>query len=459
MKMTPAVSRRQFLKKCAALSLGSTSALATLSQLQLAHAQTSGAGDYKALVCVFLFGGNDSFNMLVPREQNQYNDYANSRQNLAIDRELLLPISAASQSPGDFGLHPNLSGIQSLYNDNKLAFVANTGSLIEPVTKSSYQAKTALLPPQLFSHNDQQKFMQSLQGQTNGNGWIGRAADVMAELNANPNLSMNISMSGSNVWQSGANVIPYSVSPSGVETLEHLDRSSSDTRDIQRIATFERLLNQTHNHRLTQAYVNSQKLAWDLSHEVSGALTLAPQVTTAFPENNRLASALQMTAKVIAAREQLSMTRQTFFIGMGDFDTHGDQGVRQPALMQELNDAVLAFYQATIELGIADKVTLFTATDFGRTLTSNGDGTDHAWGGHQLVLGDAVQGGDIYGNMPSLVTGGDDDIGEGRIIPTTSMDQYGATLAKWFGLETSYYADVFPNLVNFSESDLGFLSS
>ncbi|VUD67480.1 hypothetical protein TDB9533_03814 [Thalassocella blandensis] len=457
MKAKSHLSRRHFLKRCAALSLGSSSALATLSRLQLAHAQTSASGDYRALVCVFLFGGNDSLNMLIPREQNHYDEYANSRQNLAIARESLLPISASSQAFSEFGLHPKLGGLQALYNQNKLAFVANTGSLIEPVTKASYQAKTVPLPPQLFSHNDQQKFIQSLQRSANGSGWIGRAADVMAELNANPRLSMNISLSGSNIWQSGASVIPYSVSPSGVETLTNLNRSSNQTRDVQRRAIFEKLLTQNHQHKLIQAYNSKQKLAWELSQEVSDELELAPAITTEFPENNRLAEALNMTAQVIAAREPLSMTRQTFFIGMGDFDTHGDQLYRQPLLMEELNNALVAFYQTLVELGLSDKVTLFTASDFGRTLTSNGDGTDHAWGSHQLVMGDAVKGGDIYGTMPSLAINSDDDIGEGRIIPTLSMDQYASTLGKWFGLDTSAYAEVFPNLVNFNESDIGFM--
>ena len=456
MKVKPNLSRRHFLKRCAALGLGSSSAMATLSRLQLAHAQTSGS-EYKALVCVFLFGGNDALNMLVPREQSYYDEYANSRQNLAIARDQLLPITASSQTSNDFGLHPQLSGLQALYQQNKLAFVANVGSLIEPVTKASYQANNVPLPPQLFSHNDQQKFIQSLQRQANGSGWVGRAADVMADVNANPRLSMNISMSGSNIWQSGSSVIPYSVSPDGVESLEHLNRDSMQTRDVQRRAVFEKLLTQNYNHKLTQAYASSQKLAWELSQEVSDALLLAPQINTSFPENNRLAKALQMTAKVIAARDPLSMTRQTFFIGMGDFDTHGDQLYRQPLLMKELNDALVAFYQSMVELGLGDKVTVFTASDFGRTLTSNGDGTDHAWGSHQLVLGDAVNGGNIYGTMPSLAINSDNDIGEGRIIPSLSMDQYAATLAKWFGLDTSAYGDVFPNLVNFGESDLGFM--
>lgn len=458
MKRPTTSSRRDFLKRCASVSLGSTSALATLSQLQLAHAQVAPPNDYKALVCVFLFGGNDSFNMLVPRDTNQYNNYATSRQNLAIAREELLPISAASQSPSEFGLHPELTDIQALYTQNKLAFIANTGSLIEPVTKASYQARTAALPPQLFSHNDQQKFMQSLKGTAGANGWVGRAADRMAYMNANPRLSMNISMSGSNLWQSGSTVIPYSVSPSGVEKIEHLDKTADDGRTQQRIATFRKLVEQNHSNKLLQAYVEKQRLAWDLSEEVGDALLLGQSFTTAYPENNRLGQALQMTAKVIASRDPLAMSRQTFFIGMGDFDTHGDQAFRQPALMKELNDALAAFNQTMIELGLDDKVTLFTASDFGRTLTSNGDGTDHAWGGHQLVMGGAVNGGDVYGEFPELVIGSNDDIGEGRIIPTTSMDQYGATLASWFGLAGNDFAEVFPNVGNFNSTDLGFMA-
>jgi uncharacterized protein (DUF1501 family) len=458
-KSRSSFSRRQLFKRASCLALGSSSALATLSQLQMAHAQTGVGDDYKALVCVFLFGGNDAFNMLVPHEQSVYDTYSETRQNLAVPRENLLPITSASQAYSDFGLHPEMTEVQTLYNSGDLAFLANVGALVEPVTKAAYQSNSVAVPPQLFSHNDQQGYMQSLQSSASRNGWAGRAADLMSVVNSNPNLSMNISLSGSNLWQSGGSVIPYAVNPEAVRSLEHVSQSATDGRDIARTAVFEALLDQDYDNRFSRVYANRLGNAWSLADEVSAALEAQADLTTEFPAENRLATALQMTARLISARDTLGLKRQTFFIGMGDFDTHGAQLNRHPELLGQLSAALNAFNNATIELGLQDKVTTFTASDFGRTLTSNGDGTDHAWGSHQLIMGGAVQGGDIYGTMPSLAIDSDDDIGEGRIIPTTSMDQYGATLASWFGLDASNFGDVFPNLGNFDTVDLGFLSA
>lgn len=457
MKHSQAWSRRNFLTRCGALALGGTSGLATLTQMQLAHAQTTG-DDYKALVCIFLFGGNDAFNMLIPREQSVYDTYANTRQNLAVIRDDLLPISAASQAYSEFGLHPQMADVQTLYNSGNLAFLANVGSLVEPVTKVAYQNRTVQLPPQLFSHNDQQGYMQSLQSNSDRNGWAGRAADILGSMNDNANLSMNISLSGSNLWQSGNVVIPYSVSPQGVQSLAHVNHSSTDDLEIARTQVMANLLAQDHPHRLVKAYSQSLGNAWSLADEVGAALSSSSPITTVFPADNRLATALKMTAQMIAARDPLGAKRQTFFIGMGDYDTHGAQLDRHPALLAQLSAGLQAFYNATVELGLEDNVTTFTASDFGRTLTSNGDGTDHAWGSHQLIMGGAVRGGDVYGTMPSLAIDSDDDIGEGRVIPTTSMDEYAATLASWFGLSPASFGDVFPNLGNFNSVDLGFMS-
>jgi uncharacterized protein (DUF1501 family) len=447
------LSRRRFLKGCAALCAGSSSLLATLSSMRLAHAVTPSFGDYKALVCIYLYGGNDGFNMLVPREQSVYDVYAATRQNLAIARDDLRSIGT-----GNFGLHPQLPNLQTLYGSGKLAFLANVGALVEPVTKITYNNKTATLPPQLFSHNDQQGFTQSLQGTTNRNGWAGRAADILAGVNVSNGLSMNISLSGSNLWQSGASVFPYSINPEGVSNLWYTNRSETDdSRMQQRVTAFENLLAQNQDNLFARVYAGAQTNSWDLAEMVGDALAEVGPLTTVFPPG-RLAQSLKMTANMIAARDTLGATRQMFFIGMGGFDTHDTQLTTQSGLLAGLDGALKAFYDATIELGLADKVTTFTASDFGRTLTSNGDGTDHAWGGHQIILGGAVQGGNIYGSMPSLAINSNDDIGEGRIIPTVSMDQYGATLAKWYGLQASDFADVFPNLANFSPTtDLGFM--
>jgi uncharacterized protein (DUF1501 family) len=452
------LSRRRFLSGCAALCAGGSGLLPTLTGLRLAHALTPPAGDYKALVCVFLFGGNDAFNMLVPYQEEFYNLYNGSRQTLAITRDSLLPINADLQAYHAFGLHPQLPNLQNLYTNGKLAFLANVGALVEPVTKPEYQSRTVQLPPQLFSHNDQQNFVQSLQSHATRNGWAGRAADVLAGVNANQNLSMNISLSGSNLWQSGAVALPYSVNPGGVVSFSYTNRSSDNPREAQRVQAFENLLAQSQDHLFARVHAGLQQNAWDLADEVGAALAGAPALTTVFPQG-RLAQSLQMTARMIAARNNLGVSRQTFFIGIGDYDTHGNQLPRHTALLAELDGALKAFYDATVELGVAGQVTTFTASDFGRTLTSNGDGTDHAWGSHQIVLGGAVNGGDIYGTMPDLYIGSNNDIGEGRIIPTLGMDQYGATLAKWFGLPEGNFGDVFPNLSKFDATDLGFMLS
>jgi len=462
-------TRRHFLQRCGMLALGSSSAMATLTRLQLAQAQTLPADDYKALVCVFLFGGNDAFNMLVPRSTDTYAAYSATRQDLAAAQNTLLPINTNQQAGQEFGLHPELSDLAELYTDGKLAFLGNVGALIEPTTKAAYQSKSAPLPPQLFSHNDQQNFVQSLQSGQRRDGWAGRAAELMANFNSNPNLSMNISLSGNNLWQAAGNIIPYSVNPEGVTALRNLERTlvpdpESENywgalREQSRVQALQDILNQPHAHRLISAYAASLNKAWDLADEVGAALVTAPEVDTVFPAENRMAAGLQMAAKIIAARNALGSRRQTFFIGVGDFDTHGDQVRRHNILMQQLNDALSAFYAATVELGVADKVTTFTASDFGRTLTSNGDGTDHGWGSHQIILGDAVKGGEIYGQMPDLAIGSENDGGEGRIIPTTSIDQYSATLASWFGLPAQHFAEVFPNLIHFDNADLGFFQS
>lgn len=458
--MNTTLNRRHFLQRAATLALGSSSAMATLSRLQLAHAQTAGQSDYKALVCVFLFGGNDAFNMVVPRSTTEYAAYSATRQSLAVPQNALIPIDGQQNNGAEYGLHPALTDLAQLYSNNKLAILGNAGALIEPTSKIAYQTKTAALPPQLFSHNDQQNFLQSLQSTQKRNGWAGRAADLMHSLNNNPRLSMNISLNGSNLWQAGADVVPYSVNPEGVGTINAMDRKASATEngwEHSRVAAFQAILAQQQNHILARNYAEHMNRAWDLSEEVGDAVAASAQIQTLFPEDNRLAAGLKMIAKLIAARDSLSVSRQTFFVGMGDFDTHGDQNRRQSLLMSQLNDGLSAFYNALEELGVADKVTTFTMSDFGRTLTSNGDGTDHGWGGHHFIIGDAVAGGRIYGTMPDLAIGSNDDMGEGRIIPTTSIDQYAATLSGWFGLPGSAYADVFPNLANFDVTDLGFL--
>lgn len=449
-------NRRHFLKQAAGIALGTSAAYTTTSGFQLANALVQPNDSYKALVCIFLFGGNDAFNMLVPTGDAEYAAYKASRQTLAIEKNTLLPLSNQNGAGVALGFHPNMSHAQQLFNSGKLALLTNVGALVEPVSKANYQGNKSLLPPQLFSHNDQQTFLQSLQSSTRRNGWAGRAADAMQSMNINKKISMNISLSGSNIWQSGNNVVPYSIDAAGIKELENFNKKTSDARELSRIQIYQALLAQQQENIFQREYARTQTLAWDLAGDVKTALDAQAPLQTVFPTGNPLAANLKMVAQMLSARSSLQVTRQTFFIGMGDFDTHGDQLRRHDILLAQLSAGLEAFYKATVELGIADQVTTFTTSDFGRTLTSNGDGTDHGWGSHQMIMGGAVNGGNIYGQFPELIIGGKDDIGEGRIIPTNSMDQYAATLASWYGLPAGNFADVFPNLARFNDLDLGF---
>lgn len=455
-KSTIDLSRRQLLNRFGGVLLGSSAFYATSARFQLANASLPVFDDYKALVCVFLFGGNDAFNMLVPAGQSEYEAYQASRQTLSIPRADLLAINPANSQGMQWGLHPSMAGVQSLFAQQKLALVANVGALVEPVTKAAYQNNSVRLPPQLFSHNDQQTFNQSLQSGTQRTGWAGRAAELMSSANTNQKLSMNISVSGSNIWQTGEQLVPYSVNPAGVKELENLNANSDEARERARTQVYQALLAQQQPNVFQRQFARTQQLAWELAGEVKGALDAQPPLTTVFPAS-QLGNGLKMVAQLISARAALGVKRQVFFVGMGDFDTHGDQLRRHVLLLSQLSQGLQAFYTATQELGVANQVTTFTASDFGRTLTSNGDGTDHGWGSHQLVMGGAVKGGDIYGTLPSLSLGGSQDVGQGRIIPGISMDEYAATLASWYGLPGSHFGDVFPNLANFTNLDLGFL--
>ncbi|HTF94660.1 MAG TPA: DUF1501 domain-containing protein [Cellvibrio sp.] len=450
------INRRELLRKATSLAVGSSAFYATSGYFQLANALSQPEDDYKALVCIFLFGGNDAFNMVVPTSDTGYTAYKTTRQTLAIEQSSLLSISPTNDIGIPLGFHPSMPQVQQLFNSGKLALLANVGALVEPVTRTSYQGNKSLLPPQLFSHNDQQTFLQSLQSSARRNGWAGRAADAMLAVNTNKKLSMNISLSGSNTWQSGASVTPYSIDAAGIKELENFNKKSTDARELSRIQIYQALLAQSQENIFQREFARTQTLAWELAGEVKTALDAQSPLQTQFPSGNPLASNLKMVAQMLSARNALQVKRQTFFIGMGDFDTHGDQLRRHTLLLGQLSSALDAFYKATEELGIANKVTTFTTSDFGRTLTSNGDGTDHGWGSHQMIMGGAVNGGNIYGQYPELVIGGKDDIGEGRIIPTTSMDQYAATLANWYGLPANNFADVFPNLTRFDSTDLEF---
>jgi uncharacterized protein (DUF1501 family) len=425
-------------------------------------AQMAGGGqfaDYKALVCVFLFGGNDSWNMVVPYSQTEYDAYATSRQSLAIPRSALLPIRPDGVSVATHGFHPNMSGLQDLFERNICAVVANVGPMVvEPAAndKTRFQSGSLLIPPQLFSHNDQQDQWHSLKGRVQSKtGWAGRVADVLASSTTSQQLALNVSLSGQTLFQAGDQAVPYTMGPNGPAGYLGLT-DATDPLSVARRAAFTSIANATYGSIYERGYADVQKRALQFSDRVNAALGFAPTLATAFPTSN-LGTQLRTVARLIAVRDRLQMSRQIFFVATGGFDSHDNQNADQPGLLGGVSAAMRAFYDATVELGVSQHVTSFTQSDFGRTLTSNGDGSDHAWGGVQLVVGDAVQGRRFYGAYPSLAIGSERDVGGGRFIPTVSSDQYAATLAKWLGVQDNNLDTIAPSLSAFTVRDLGFM--
>jgi uncharacterized protein (DUF1501 family) len=456
------IKRRQLLKMAAAGSV----AYAFGRLPEAVHAQVVGAdapfADYKALVCVFLFGGNDSWNMLVPRSAAEYAEYARSRQNLALPQENLLPIDPRLPDPqgGQFGLHPSMPEIAALFGqDEACAIVANVGPLIVPTTKQQYQSHAVPLPPQLFSHNDQQDQWHALRGRAvSTTGWAGRVADALAGQAGQP-IALNISLAGQTLFQAGANSLAYAMGPGG--PVGFAGMNAQDAYSLARRGSFENVLGAAYDTVYERSFSQVQQRALGAAAGINAALAQvrapsAPAFSTVFP-TSPLGTQLRTVAEMIAVRDSLQASRQIFFVAAGGFDTHDDQSQDQPALLANVSQCMNALYRASVEMGIASSVTAFTQSDFGRTLTSNGDGTDHAWGGIQLVIGGAVRGRTIYGRYPLLRIGGADDVGGGRMIPGISSDQYAATLARWFGVAEGDLASVTPSLVNFTQRDLGFM--
>ncbi|MGB5689647.1 MAG: DUF1501 domain-containing protein [Woeseiaceae bacterium] len=447
------LNRRDFLRTSGAAALMAATPGITYAQV------VGGPGpftDYRALVCVFLFGGNDSYNMLVPNTAAEYAQYAAARQNLALLQTDLLPITPASSPGPDFGLHPAMSRIQTLFEAGNAAFVTNVGPLVEPTTRDQFFNGSVTLPPQLFSHNDQQDQWTSLRGNVpSKTGWAGRMADLIRDGVAGQQMATNASLAGSNLFQSADETVAYVMGPNGPIPYTGFSTTPGDILNEQRLA-FLRVVDAAYDSVYARGFAEVQRRAIDAADTLSSAIDAGPPINTVFPQS-QLGTQLRTVARLIAVQDQLQMQRQIFFVATGGFDSHDDQNLNQPGLLGGISDAVAAFYEATEELNISDSVTTFTQSDFGRTLTSNGDGTDHAWGGNQLVVGGAVNGRDLYGNYPLLQIGGPEDVGGGRMIPSTSADQYAATLARWFGIPDADLDVVAPNLGNFAQRDLGFM--
>ncbi len=460
-----AISRRRLLRNVGVIGAGGTgmaavgmlgelariTAAAALSPLGTAHAQA--ADDYKALVCVFMFGGNDANNLLVPTDSGGYADYQRGRGVLALGRDALLPIQPANTGGRPFGLHPAMGGAQRLFQQGRLALLANVGPLVAPTSRVQYNNRSVPLPANLFSHSDQQSQWQSSQSDGSGRtGWAGRIGDLMQAQNANVGATC-ISLAGNNLWENGQQATSYKVSPSGNFGFGFYQPGATGDPWSAGVA---QMLGQRRSQLFQQAWVDAMGKAVDSQRALSSAMSATP-FSAVFPDTG-LGNQLKMAARLIAARSALGMRRQTIFCSIGGFDTHGDdQMQRQQQLLGEVSDAIAAFHDATVQMGVADKATVFTASDFGRTFASNGKGSDHGWGSHHLVAGGAVRGGSLYGSFPTLVVDGPDDAGNGCWIPTSSVDQYAATLARWFGVAPADMATVLPNLTRFGSGDLGFM--
>ncbi len=470
-------SRRRFIgQSCAAVGLtGMASTLASLratvaaADIPSGNSTPSTAGavpsDYKALVCIFLSGGNDASNLIIPRDSG-YAAYQSARSALALPQASLLPLTPRTTDGRAWGLHPSLAEVHQLFGTGRVALLANVGTLVEPTTKSQYNARTVRLPPQLFSHNDQQvQWQSSVPDQPFRSGWGGRMADLVDSLNTNSKASMSVTLNGFNNLQVGTDVVQLAVQPASNSSPKGgpvVFTNTTGGNNAVRYAAQKDLFTGANANLFASAFGTLSTEAIGTSDILGSVLSAAPTLTTAFPATN-LGNQLKSIAYLISVASSLNLRRQVFFARIGGWDTHADQVAASTAvgahadLLQQVSQAMNAFYNATTELGCADRVTTFTASDFGRTYSSNGAGTDHGWGSHHLIMGGAVNGGDIYGRMPTLTIGGPDDTAQGRWIPTTSVDEYSATLARWFGVSATNLGVAFPNLGRFANPNLGFV--
>ncbi len=451
------LNRRSFIRYASLAAAGNAAGLRPFGAMN-ALAATPG---YKALVCIFMYGGNDSNNMLVPYNTsangtNDYTKYSKIRGPLALPEDSLLHLGASVD--GNYGVHPKLRDIRNLFNEDRVAFVANVGTLLQPLTSTQYKAGSLPKPTNLFSHPDQQlEWQNAAQSGLVSTGWGGRIADKLgASYNPTAQIPLVTSVYGDTLFCNGAATSPVAVDPGQVQGGSCFDGTSvcaSRLETAQQLVTFHSGLS------LVQADNTITKRAYKYSGVLAEAVQSVAPLSTEFPANNSLAAQLQQIAQIIQVRSALGVRRQIFFAGLGNFDTHANQLDLQSGLLAQVNSAMAAFYEATKELELEDEITTFTMSDFSRAMEPNSNGgSDHAWGGHHMVMGGAVKGGKIYGTYPTLVLGGSNDSDtNGRWVPTIASSQYAATLASWFGVSSANLDTIFPSLSNFSTTNLGFL--
>ncbi|WCM93071.1 DUF1501 domain-containing protein [Acidovorax sp. NCPPB 2350] len=471
-------TRRAFLRRSAQLAATGTALPFALNLAALGEAAAFEASDYKALVCVFLFGGCDYANTVVAYDSTRYAQYATIRGGgadgaaggIALGRAALggtlLQPSAPLAGGLQYALHPAMTGMAGLFNSGRAAVQLNVGPLMVPLTRAQYASadrRNYPLPPKLFSHNDQQSVWQSQGAEGSTVGWGGNLGDLALSSNAT-SLFTCISASGNAVFLSGDQALQYQISPSGAVPINGVKNNVYGSSAVRGL--LGELVQAASSHALESEYARVTQRSIGAEGQISGALA-STSLSTAFPTGNSLADQLKVVARLIAARGALGTRRQVFFVSLGGFDLHDNLIATQAVLLDRVSSAMAAFHAATVELGVADKVTAFTASDFGRTLTSNGDGSDHGWGSHHFVVGGAVRGAAFYGTPPPISVGngsGSEDqwhVGQGRLLPGTSVDQYAATLARWFGVANTELTGVLPRIGNFGGSaypiDLGFM--
>ncbi len=455
-------TRREFLIKSGQTAMGGLAAPWLINMAGMSEAAAFSASDYKALVCVFLYGGNDYANTVVNFDNTTYGKYFAIRgassvfiQQSALKATELLPTVPLGNGV-KYALHPSMTGLAGLFNSGKAAVQLNVGPLIVPLTRAQYNLnnfRNFPLPPKLFSHNDQVSTWQSFATEGATVGWGGKIGDLATGNNSDP-LFTCVSVTGNNVFMSGVSTPQYNLSSTGSAILVNPATSTFFVQPELRTA-FVTMLQQQRTHQLENTYTTVTRHSMTSAAMINTGIN-AVAMKTVFPSNSNLASQLKTVAQLIGARNSIGAKRQVFMVSLGGFDLHDYLDTRHAPLLQQLDQALTAFYQATVELGVANQVTAFTASDFGRTLSVNGDGSDHGWGSHHLVVGGAVQGKAFYGKVPPVSVGNsttlpDDQwhVGQGRLLPSTSVDQFAATLAKWYGVTDPELQLLLPNIKNF----------
>jgi uncharacterized protein (DUF1501 family) len=461
--------RREFLRRGAQLGLAGVAAPWALNLAAIGEAAAAAdSGGYKALVCVFLYGGNDHGATLLPADSTGHASLVTLRGgagggNLVVPRDQLATTTLAPRvalaGPGANGtqlaMAPELEPLKALFDGGQLGWLLNVGPLIQPTSKAQYQTQAVPLPPKLFSHNDQQSVWQSSGAEGAIRGWGGAIGDLFLAANGTSTFTC-INASSNAVFMSGRQAVQYQVSSTGAVPINGIQTSLFGSS--QCAAALRSLITAPRTHWMEAEYSRVTARSIAAQTLVRSALPVTLPFSASFDTTSSLHRQLQMVARLIAGRATLGATRQVFFVSLGGFDLHDFLTTQHPPLLRQVGTGLAAFHAALTELGVADRVTTFTASDFGRTLTSNGDGSDHGWGGHHLVMGGAVRGRRFWGEMPVLANNGPNDVGQGRLLPTTSVDQLAATLARWMGVSDSELSTVVPNIGNFASRDLGFFA-